>query len=673
MESTPHSRISRLRQIYQTAVQLDAAQRAEYLNTACQGDRQLLSELERMLQIEVEPNNPLRHALDCLGPIVEQQQWSKPEQLDAWENVVTDSASQLRELPELAQETPYMIIRKLGEGGMGAVYLASQDPPLQRHVAIKVVKPGMDSREVLTRFRNEQKALARLNHPHVARVYDSGQTERGHPFFVMEFVEGLTIDEYCLTHKTSLECRLKMLIDVCSAVHHAHQQGIVHRDLKPSNILVAEIDGRPNVKVIDFGVAKALDQGLGATTKFTNFAQWIGTPQYMSPEQVALDGTSIDERSDVYSLGALSYLLLTGSPTFERQTLYSAGFDGLRDVIANEDPPAPSIRVTAEQSAGMGIIDASSWRTQVRGDLDHVVLQALAKEPDRRYPSAQALADDLQRFLNHEPVKAVPPSPVYRLRKAVRRRPTSFVSTILTTLLAIACMVVMVQAVRFRDPPVSPAEDVDTLQRIAAADLDIELQLQRRATLDISEAAGLQQQLIDFSKNDLSAVQASQLPRDEGGLLLGCDETSAAASPAGSLRQMLSAAASPKPRMVFEHPDAVTDAVVSPDLRWVATTCSDGWLRVWDAQSGRLQRSLGPHAGPAESLAFSPDGTRVASGDKEGGVYAWEVATGDLVFATGEREDGGIESLTWSPDGQLIAVGVRYAGVDLLRAEDGSS
>ena len=327
---------------------------------------------------------------------------------------------------------PYRLRARLGEGGFGVVYLAEQTEPVRRRVAVKVIKPGMDSRAVVARFEAERQALALMDHPNVARVLDAGTTDRGLPYFVMELVEGDPITEFCDTHRKGVEDRIELMIAVCNAVQHAHAKGVIHRDLKPSNILVAYRDGTPHPKVIDFGVAKALNQRLTEATLFTERGQVIGTPEYMSPEQAEMSGVDVDTRSDIYSLGVLLYEVLTGVRPFEGESLRRAGLAEIQRVIREVDPPRPSTRLhtlvarsgdpeIATRIAKARRTEARSLERLLRRDLDWVVMRCLEKDRERRYETASAVGADLRRYLDDEPVVAGPPSAGYRVGKFVRR------------------------------------------------------------------------------------------------------------------------------------------------------------------------------------------------------------------------------------------------------------
>jgi serine/threonine protein kinase len=322
----------------------------------------------------------------------------------------------------------YKILEKIGEGGMGVVYLAEQEAPLRRRVALKVIKPGMDSKQVLARFEAERQALALMNHPGVAKVFDAGSTPEGRPYFVMEHVAGLPITEYCDKHLLDNRQRLALFIQVCDAIYHAHQQGIIHRDIKPSNVLVAVQDGKPVPKVIDFGVAKATSQRLTEKTLFTEQGVLIGTLEYMSPEQAEMTALDVDSRTDIYALGVLLYELLVGALPFDPKEIRRAGFAEMQRIIREEQTPMPSTRVTSLGAKAADVarrrrVDVRTLRSQLRGDLDRISLKALDKDRTRRYASAVDLGDDLGRHLRGESIRAGPPSRVASLRRLARAAP----------------------------------------------------------------------------------------------------------------------------------------------------------------------------------------------------------------------------------------------------------
>ncbi len=320
----------------------------------------------------------------------------------------------------------YKLLQKIGEGGFGAVYMAEQEQPVRRKVALKIIKAGMDTSEVIARFESERQALAIMDHPNIARVFDAGSTESGRPYFVMELVKGVPITEFCDRNHFSPEQRLRLFIDVCHAIQHAHHKGVIHRDIKPSNVLVTLHDGTPVVKVIDFGVAKAITQKLTERTLFTAFGQMIGTPAYMSPEQAEMSGLDIDTRSDVYSLGVLLYELLTGTTPLEAKRLREAGYVEMQRLIREVNPPRPSTRLSslgdsATVTAGNRGLDVKRLVSLLSGDLDWIVMKALAKERNRRYDTPATFAEDVERYLRREAILARPPSAAYKFRKFAER------------------------------------------------------------------------------------------------------------------------------------------------------------------------------------------------------------------------------------------------------------
>lgn len=349
---------------------------------------------------------------------------------------------------------PYKLIEEIGEGGMGLVFMARQQEPVKRNVALKIIKPGLDSRQVIARFEAERQALALMDHPNIARVLDAGSTESGRPYFVMDLVKGIPITDYCDREQLCTRERLELFVPVCQAIQHAHQRGVIHRDIKPTNVMVTLHDGTPVPKVIDFGVAKATNRELTQETLVTGFAQVIGTPLYMSPEQAALSGLDVDTRSDVYSLGMLLYELLTGTTPFERQRLSEVSYDEMRRIIREEEPPKPSTRISTLGGSLATIAeqrhtDSRVLLQQVRGELDWIVMKAIEKDRTRRYETARDLAKDVGRHLNNEPVEACPPSATYRLGKFVRRnRGAATALAAVAVSLALGASVATWQAIR---------------------------------------------------------------------------------------------------------------------------------------------------------------------------------------------------------------------------------
>jgi serine/threonine protein kinase/tetratricopeptide (TPR) repeat protein len=391
---------------------------AAYVADACGPDTELQRQVMHFLHVHLEAGSFLEHpAVSLEHPAV------------SLEPTGAFTAMPEGDLPGEGPGTvigPYKLLQQIGEGGMGTVYMAQQTETVKRMVALKVIKPGMDSRQVVARFEAERQALALMDHPNIARVFDGGATTTGRPYFVMELVRGVPITNFCDENRLGVRERLELFVSVCQAVQHAHQKGIIHRDLKPSNVLVTWHDDKAVVKVIDFGIAKATGQQLTDKTLFTAFAQMIGTPLYMSPEQAQLSGLDVDTRSDVYSLGVLLYELLTGTTPFDRERLRTVGFDEIRRIIREEEPARPSTRLsTLGQAASTASANRKSDPRRLsrllRGELDWIVMKALEKDRNRRYESASAFAADVQRHLHNEPVLACPPSVGYRLRKFLRR------------------------------------------------------------------------------------------------------------------------------------------------------------------------------------------------------------------------------------------------------------
>ena len=412
--------VPREKAVFCQAVEItDPEERRQFLDQACGTDKALREQVEGLLVLSKSSDDFFN---EC-APALEAAPADADQALSAAESSLE------AEVPEASRIGPYKLLQKLGEGGCGVVYMAEQEQPIRRRVALKIIKFGMDTRNVIARFEAERQALALMEHPNIARVLDAGATETGRPYFVMELVYGVKITEYCDQNRMGMQERLELFIQVCNAVQHAHQKGIIHRDLKPSNIMVTMHDGVPVPKVIDFGIAKATEQRLTDKTLFTSYAQLMGTPAYMSPEQMELSGLNLDTRSDIYSLGVLLYELLTGRTPFDTTDLLKLGVDELRRTVREQEPLSPSAKLQTlnneelTKTARMRRIEPPRLLSQLHGDLDWIVLKCLEKDRTRRYATANALAMDIERYLHEEAVLARPPSQLYRLHKARAQKP----------------------------------------------------------------------------------------------------------------------------------------------------------------------------------------------------------------------------------------------------------
>jgi serine/threonine protein kinase len=396
----------RIKAIFNEALALPADERGPVLDRECAGDNRLRAEVEALL----ESKNEIK-AID-------------PEDEPTAESAITESVG--------TSIGRYKLLQQIGEGGFGTVYMAEQEEPVRRRVALKIIKLGMDTKQVIARFEAERQALALMEHPNIAKVFDAGATETGRPYFVMELVRGVPITDYCDQNRLGTTERLDLFMAVCGAVQHAHQKGVIHRDIKPTNVMVTLHDGTPVPKIIDFGIAKATNQRLTERTLFTEYNQFIGTPAYMSPEQAEMSGLDVDTRSDIYSLGVLLYELLTGTTPLDTQQFRKAAYTEIQRLIREEEPHRPSVRVStmgqaATTAAEQRRTDLPGLARALRGDLDWVVMKALEKDRTRRYETANALRMDVQRFLANEPVLASPPGTIYRVRKFVRRNRTGVI------------------------------------------------------------------------------------------------------------------------------------------------------------------------------------------------------------------------------------------------------
>ena len=425
------------REIFTQALQIkDATERSSFLDETCGTDELLRRRVAELVETHERAGSFLESPPLGVG-------------------VTTDTLAVTEGLGTVIGH--YKVVEQIGEGGFGVVYMAEQQEPVQRKVALKIIKPGMDTREVIARFEAERQALALMDHPNIARVFDAGATESGRPYFVMELVRGVPITEYCDQSHLDPRQRLNLFVTVCQAVQHAHQKGVIHRDIKPNNVMITSHDGQPVVKVIDFGIAKAINQKLTEKTLCTNAAQMIGTPLYMSPEQAEMSGLDVDTRTDIYSLGVLLYELLTGTTPVDDHRLRRGSYDEIRRIIREEEPTIPSTKVgtLGELATTVAVnrkTDPRRLGTLIRGDLDWIVMKALEKDRTRRYETASDFASDIRWYLNNEPVSACPPSASYRLSKFARRN-KAVLSTVAAVVLALVTGTVIStwQAVRARN------------------------------------------------------------------------------------------------------------------------------------------------------------------------------------------------------------------------------
>jgi len=498
----------RAQRVFLEVADMSEAERDAALDRACAGNAVLRTEVEALLRTDARSEGLMGLPTVAVSAIAD----------------AATAAAPIREGPG-TPIGPYKLLQLIGEGGFGSVFMAEQEKPVQRKVALKIIKLGMDTHQVVARFEQERQALAILDHPNIAKVFDAGATATGRPFFVMELCTGEPIDDYCDRHSLTIPERLRLFVQVCTAVQHAHTKGIIHRDLKPGNVLVSAQDGNPSVKVIDFGIAKATASKLTEKTLFTEHRQIIGTPEYMSPEQ-AEGSLDIDTRTDIYALGVMLYELLTGSTPFSSRELRSAAYAEIQRIIREVEPPKPSTRVstlgeTLASTAAHRRTEPTRLSRVIRGDLDWIVMKALEKDRTRRYETANGLAADVQRHLTGEPVVAAPPSSAYRMRKFVKRNRVpvlaagAVAAALLTGVVAFAWQASV--ASEQRDIAVK-ARDAEAEQRklADAARTDAQAQ-QARAEAQEAEAkkqAAIAEAVATFQTDMLAAVDPNNLPKD---------------------------------------------------------------------------------------------------------------------------------------------------------------
>jgi WD40 repeat protein/serine/threonine protein kinase len=676
----------------------DPVQRAAYLDGACRGDVELRARVEALLKAHERAGNflqvPAGATLD-----------SSPR-IDGPGTVIGR----------------YELLELIGEGGMGLVYLAEQKEPVRRKVALKIIKPGMDSRQVIARFEAERQALAVLDHPNVAHVFDAGCTETGRPYFVMEYVKGLSITRYCDQNRLNIEHRLRLFRQVCEGVHHAHQKGIIHRDLKPSNILISVHGDRVLPKIIDFGIAKATTQPLTDKTVFTCQGQLLGTPEYMSPEQVDLAVQDIDTRSDIYSLGVVLYELLAGVLPFEGESLARLGFVEVQRTIQEKEPAAPSRRLSGLGEQAKAI--AESRRTQVvplarclHRELEWIPLKAMRKDRCRRYRSAAEFADDVQNYLDGNPLIAGPETAVYRVKKFVRRHAGS-VATVSLIAVAIVLGLVISTAMYWKSERAlqreaaaraeaeqarGDAEDArvnETVARTRAeqaekATREKAEQLRRNlytSSIQLADAkhregnASQVRSILDSCPEDLRGWEWYRLNyiRDESLTTLHTHHnalTRAVLSNNGkriftsgedTTIRVWDLATGEMLRTFQGQNSPVCAMAVSPDGKYIAYGGDEGTVKLWNAETGAEVVTLRGHPSPVMSLAFGPTGKRLAAGSysSDGAIIVWDVPTGAPIATSGGQTE--VRTLAFSPDGKHIASGSGDWTIKLWDAQTGT-
>jgi WD40 repeat protein/serine/threonine protein kinase len=593
---------------------------------------------------------------------------------------------------------PYKLLEQIGEGGFGVVFMAEQERPVRRRVAVKVIKPGMDTRQVIARFEAERQALALMDHPNIAKVLEAGATESGRPYFVMELVRGIPLTEFCDQNCLTVDERLALFMTVCHAVQHAHQKGIIHRDLKPTNVLVTLHDGKPVPKVIDFGVAKATGQQLTERTLFTAFAQLVGTPLYMSPEQAEMSGLDVDTRSDIYSLGVMLYELLTGTTPFDKERLREAAYDEIRRIIRHEEPPKPSTRIstlgpTATAISTQRKSEPDKLRRLVRGELDWIVMKCLDKDRNRRYETANSLARDVERYLHDEPVQACPPAAGYRLRKLLRRNrgPVAAAALVFVALVAgmIGTTLGLFEARRQTDVAKAAAQ----AELAAKEELEGTLYYNRIALAERKMAAheilsGLE--LLNECPEKMRDWEWHYLRQQwlrEPNVLPNASEDgchSVAFHPDGNQfvtgngNGSISIWDLKTGKIVTTfpaHDGRVFSVDTSADGKYLVSAATDKTVKVWEWHTKRELNSYAGYGsgwdyGVANSVAFHPTAGQFAAGDENGDVIVRDIGSGQERFRC-PSHSGFVSSVGYSADGRWLASGSWGGDVRIWDAQTG--
>jgi WD40 repeat protein/tRNA A-37 threonylcarbamoyl transferase component Bud32 len=642
--------LKNLRAVFLNALEIrDPEQRSAYLAEACKGDDKLRAEVEALLKAHEQAGDFLesppacREAPESAGADVTLDQ---PDKIDGPGTTIGR----------------YQLLELIGEGGMGLVYLAEQKEPVKRRVAFKIIKPGMDSRQVIARFEAERQALAVLDHPNIAHVFDAGCTETGRPYFVMEYVRGMSITRYCDENKVAIEQRLRLFEQVCEAVHHAHQKGIIHRDLKPSNILVSVHGDRATPKIIDFGIAKAITSPLTDKTFVTYQGQLLGTPEYMSPEQVDLATQDIDTRSDIYSLGVVLYELLAGVLPFESEFFEKAGLAEIQQTIREQEPASPSIRLTNLGEKAKPI--AASRSTQVvplarrlHRELEWIPLKAMRKDRCRRYRSASEMADDIRNYLTGLPLIAGPETTIYRVQKFVHKHAGS-VATVALVGAAIVIGLVVSTAMYFRAESMRvQAEQAREQEASARMEADAAREKETVARMRAEQAEEAAKQKGEELRRSfyVNSIQLADLKYKEGNMSRVRELLNACPNDLrGWEWNRLNYTSDQSLTTLRGHKGWVGCAAISPDGNRIASGGqADHTIRIWDVLTGRELITIPEaHVDIIRSLSFSRDGKRLVSGSDDKNVKVWDVETGAAVKTL--RADGHVRSISISPDGRRI-------------------
>ena len=612
---------------FDEALQLDPSLRAGYLEENYPSDPELRGEIESLLAAH-ERMRP-----DFLN--------TPAAGLDAFQELSGAD-------PWIGRHIgPYQLVRQLGSGGMGEVYFAVRaDAEFQQEVAVKLIRSGQDSAAVVSRFKIERQILASLDHPNIAKLLDGGRTPQGQPYFVMEYVPGVPITDYCDANKLKVRERLALFIQVCEGVQYAHQNAIIHRDLKPANILVAEVDGKPVPRIIDFGVAKATAPTVPEHTQLTRFGHFMGTPDYMSPEQADPQVRIIDTRTDVYSLGVILYVLLTGLLPFEPKGRGNQPLDEFLRRLRENEPPRASTKVSADRDASAASalarsVEAKQLVKLLRGDLDWITMKALERDRDRRYGTPSDLAADLRRYLNHEPVVARPASAAYQVRKFIRRHrfAAGFIGMV-TVLSAVASGAALIAFHKEHEAEFQATQALQAQSRLLT-----QAAAQRLKDADVTSAQGI---ILEVLTNRRF--------------------TAARTAVANSVFQDIRAA-DVQLEVLSGHADQVISAAYSPDGTRIVTASYDRTAHIWDAHTGAQLAVLSGHGGLVFAAAYSPDGTRILTASADKTARIWDAHTGaQLLVLSGGDE---VEGAAYSPDGSRIVTGSLGAGARIWDASSG--